>query len=103
MAFLRLYVLATFLGYLSDVSEGGRTVFPGIDISVKPEKNSALFWLTVDSSEEYDSRMYHMGCPVRKGNKWVLKGCSKKNVLFSSAFENIFSTLLTFWVSKKKF
>merc|ERR1711862_1094774 len=62
---------STFLGYLSDVSEGGRTVFPGLGLSVKPEKGSALFWLTVRTNEEYDSRMYHMGCPVRNGNKWV--------------------------------
>ena len=53
------------------MEEGGRTVFPGLGLSVKPERGSALFWLTVRTNEEYDSRMYHMGCPVRQGNKWV--------------------------------
>ena len=26
----------------------------------------------VDTGEDYDSRMYHMGCPVGRGNKWVM-------------------------------
>lgn len=64
--------IATFLGYLTDVEEGGRTVFPGQGLAVTPQKGSALFWLTVDMGEDYDSRMYHMGCPVARGNKWVL-------------------------------
>ena len=64
--------ISTFLTYLSDVSLGGRTVFPGLGLSVQPDKGSALFWLTVDTEEDYDSRMYHMGCPVVRGNKWVV-------------------------------
>ena len=85
--------IATFLTYLSDVEAGGRTVFPGLGLSVTPELGSALFWLTVsctcnlyripcpcsmilsfevDTGEDYDSRMYHMGCPVARGNKWVM-------------------------------
>ena len=63
---------ATFLGYLTHVDQGGRTVFPGLGLSVTPEKGSALFWLTINTEEDYDSRMYHMGCPVARGNKWVL-------------------------------
>ena len=26
----------------------------------------------MDTGEDYDSRMYHMGCPVARGNKWVM-------------------------------
>ena len=63
--------VATFLGYLTDLRQGGRTVFPGLGLAVSPERGSALFWLTVDTAEDYDSRMYHMGCPVAGGNKWV--------------------------------
>ena len=43
----------------------------GLGVAVQPEKGSALFWLTVNTGEDYDSRMYHMGCPVVFGNKWV--------------------------------
>ena len=64
--------MVTFLVYLSDVTAGGRTVWPGLGLSVRPEKGSAVFWATVRNHEDYDSRMYHMGCPVIKGDKWVL-------------------------------
>ena len=51
---------STFLGYLSSGVDGGRTVFPGLGLSVQPERGLALFWLTVRTDEEYDSRMYHI-------------------------------------------
>ena len=63
--------VATFLGYLTTLQHGGMTVFPGLGLAVSPEAGSALFWLTVNTAEDYDSRMYHMGCPVGRGNKWV--------------------------------
>ncbi|XP_023332537.1 uncharacterized protein LOC111704516 [Eurytemora carolleeae] len=48
--------IATFLGYVSQVGYGGRTVFPGLGLSVNPEQGSALFWYTLNSHEDYDSR-----------------------------------------------
>ena len=48
--------VATFLGYLTEVEEGGRTVFPALGLAVRPERGSALFWMTVRPREEYDSR-----------------------------------------------
>ena len=56
--------LATFLLYLAAVEAGGRTVFPGLGLAATPERGAALLWLTTDTAEDYDSRMYHMGCPV---------------------------------------
>jgi len=64
--------ISTFMGYLSDVESGGRTVFPGLGLSVPPEKGSALFWFTLNNFDDYDSRMFHMGCPVMYGHKWVM-------------------------------
>ena len=102
--------LATFLTYLTDVESGGftmhdipsnlqrqtkhilmkfflgRTVFPGLNISVLPQRGSALLWITVlrykkwsigqkkmkrnffkvRPEEQYDTRMFHMGCPVAR-------------------------------------
>jgi hypothetical protein len=62
----------TFLGYGSNTLVGGYTIFPGLGLHVKPQKGDALFWLTVKNDGEYDSRMFHMGCPVVYGNKWVV-------------------------------
>ena len=57
---------------MSDVEAGGNTIFPQLALSNKPIKGDALFWLTVRNDREFDSQMYHAGCPVLYGNKWVL-------------------------------
>jgi len=63
----------TFMVYMSEVGLGGRTVFPQAGISVKPEKGSALYWFNHDAAIEIDSRIFHLGCPVGFGNKWIAK------------------------------
>jgi hypothetical protein len=60
------------MGYLSRAEAGGNTIFPQLGLSVRPEVGSALFWLTAKDDHDYDSRMFHMGCPVMHGHKWVL-------------------------------
>ena len=64
--------LATFLLYLAAVEAGGRTVFPGLGLAATPERGAALLWLTTDTAEDYDSRMYHMGCPVNMSDINIL-------------------------------
>ena len=63
--------VTTFMVYLSSVEAGGHTVFPQAGISVKPVEGDALFWFNAGSQETYDSRIYHLGCPVMYGNKWI--------------------------------
>jgi prolyl 4-hydroxylase len=66
--------ILTFFMYLSDVDEGGETNFPKLNISVRPEKGSALLWPSVES-EYPDSRIeqktYHAALPVKKGTKYA--------------------------------
>ena len=63
--------IMTFMIYLTQVESGGHTIFPQAGISVKPSIGSALFWFNMGAKNTYDSRVYHLGCPVLYGNKWI--------------------------------
>ena len=88
----------TFFMYLSDVEEGGETVFVRLDnVSVSPKKGRAILWPSVLSDDPFatDERTYHEALPVIKGlkmasNFWVhmwdfqgphTKGCGNENYL----------------------
>ncbi|KAF7129033.1 hypothetical protein RHSIM_Rhsim10G0205900 [Rhododendron simsii] len=81
--------IATVLMYLSDVEEGGETVFPAAKgnisavpwwnelspcgkegLSVKPKMGDALLFWSMKPDASLDSSSLHGGCPVIKGNKW---------------------------------
>mmetsp|Transcript_13641 Transcript_13641/g.29261 ORF Transcript_13641/g.29261 Transcript_13641/m.29261 type:complete len:329 (+) Transcript_13641:95-1081(+) len=98
--------IATVLVYLSDVEEGGETVFKreGLDgatreikdwrncddssFKYKPRKGDAvLFWATTPDGQ-IDPRALHGGCPVKKGEKWVVtKWLRSKPVFISHGLE----------------
>lgn len=61
----------TVLIYLNDDFEGGETIFPNINKSVKPEKGKAVIFENVDENGVIIEQAKHGGQPVTKGQKWI--------------------------------
>lgn len=72
------------LMYLSDVEEGGETVFPSANpktscpcgrtqakgLSVRPYKGNAVLFYTMTPGGDEDFASLHGGCEVLQGEKW---------------------------------
>ncbi|XP_045447269.1 prolyl 4-hydroxylase subunit alpha-1 [Melitaea cinxia] len=63
--------IATVLFYMSDVAQGGATVFTELGLSVFPQAGAAVFWLNLHPSGEGNLATRHAACPVLRGSKWV--------------------------------
>mgnify|MGYP003626212716 CR=1 FL=1 len=64
--------LATAICYLNDVEEGGETVFPKLNITVKPQKGDLLYFRYDYPDNNINGLTYHGGRPVKKGiEKWI--------------------------------
>jgi len=63
--------IATWMFYLNQVGEGGRTVFPRIGAGVKPEAGAAVFWYNLHEDGSPNRLTLHGACPVLYGTKWV--------------------------------
>ena len=55
---------------LTDVEEGGATVFPNQGITAFPTKGSLLLWYNLKQSGRPANESMHGGCPILYGIKW---------------------------------
>eukprot|EP01114_Cavostelium_apophysatum_P004299 TRINITY_DN1449_c0_g1_i1.p1 TRINITY_DN1449_c0_g1~~TRINITY_DN1449_c0_g1_i1.p1 ORF type:complete len:139 (+),score=30.59 TRINITY_DN1449_c0_g1_i1:286-702(+) len=63
--------VASVLCFLNDVEEGGETLFPAVNLAVKPKKGSAILWYNTYLNGTLDRNALHGGNPVIKGIKYV--------------------------------
>ncbi|KAH8363049.1 hypothetical protein KR084_004821, partial [Drosophila pseudotakahashii] len=68
---LKLLEEISFL-QLSNVTQGGATYFPALNITVFPKIGSALFWFNLDNKGNPQMETLHTGCSVIVGSKWGL-------------------------------
>ncbi|TFE01777.1 2OG-Fe(II) oxygenase [Jeotgalibacillus salarius] len=63
--------ISTMVVYFNEVEEGGETYFPALNISITPQKGSAVYFEYFYNDEELNNQTLHGGAPVIKGEKWV--------------------------------
>lgn len=63
--------ISTLVIYLNDVEEGGETVFPLLDLAVKPKKGSAVYFEYFYRNQALNDLTLHSSAPVVRGEKWV--------------------------------
>jgi prolyl 4-hydroxylase len=57
--------------YLTDDYKGGGTLFPHLNLTVKPLKGRAVIWSGVKEDKEINPDGFHGGLPVQDGRKTV--------------------------------
>lgn len=63
--------VATLIMYLHTPEEGGETIFPRVNIKVKPTRRNAVLFYNCTSGENVDPLTLHGGAPVIAGEKWI--------------------------------
>jgi len=64
--------LITFLIYLNDDYEGGETAFPKLGFSHRGTLGGGIYFINALADMSPDLRMLHAGCPILRGEKWII-------------------------------
>ncbi len=74
--------IATLIMYLADTEEGGETIFPKVNVKVKPIKGNALLFYNCTPDGMEDPLSLHGGAPVIKGEKWIATKWLRQGVFY---------------------
>lgn len=62
----------TFMVYLNDVAQGGETIFPAIEYTIKPKQGLAVIWNNRHPNGDVNHDSLHAGLPVIDGEKFII-------------------------------
>ncbi|XP_002094894.3 prolyl 4-hydroxylase subunit alpha-1 [Drosophila yakuba] len=64
--------LTSIMFFMNDVAQGGAFVFLHLNLTIWPQKGSALVWRNLDHRMQPNEDLLHASCPVIVGSKWTL-------------------------------
>lgn len=64
--------VATLVIFLNDVPAGGETIFPELELAVRPQRGCAVYFEYHNQQNQLDPRCLHGGAPVTRGEKWIV-------------------------------
>ena len=70
----------SFIMYLNTPKSGGETIFPKVDIKVKPKKGDAVLFYDCLPDGNEDPMTLHGGAPVLEGEKWIATKWMRKGL-----------------------
>lgn len=71
--------IITLIMYLNDVSAGGATIFPEVNLNIYPQKGSAVYFSYFNAAGQVDPLTLHGGAPVIEGEKWIATKWLREN------------------------
>lgn len=61
----------TVIMFLNDVIHGGETIFPELNLKIKPKTGGAVIFKNTKPDGSLDRKTLHGGAPVLSGDKWI--------------------------------
>jgi prolyl 4-hydroxylase len=81
----------TLMIYLNDDMEGGETDFPKLNKKIKPQKGKAIWWKNIDENGKGIDEVFHEGCPIINGKKYIITAWFRQNVFDPPADEKAYA------------
>lgn len=80
---------------MSDVAQGGATVFPWLGVALQPVKGTAAVWFNLFPSGNGDLRTRHAACPVLQGSKWGIFDMMHESIFYFNYINFFFQCVIS--------